>query len=124
MKTMIIKQLCVAVARPLCWLRATTFLSVLLLSAANGATLPMVSTVTGGPSQGRPLSYGYVDGDTKDLAQFHTPIGLALDSVGANGSGPRLYVADRDNNAIRKLDLDLNQTITFATNQINRINRP
>jgi len=33
-------------------------------------------------------------------------------------------VADKTNNAIRKLDLDLNQTITFATNGINRIYRP
>src|SRR6266478_6017106 len=96
----------------------------LLLAAGNlpGATLPVVQTISGGRA-GTPR-YGYVDGNTKDLAQFHTPIGMALDSAGFNGSGPLLYVADRDNNAIRKLDLDLNQTITFATNGINRIRQP
>jgi sugar lactone lactonase YvrE len=35
-------------------------------------------------------------------------------------AGRILYVADRDNNAIRKLDLDLNQTITFLTGKINQ----
>jgi hypothetical protein len=65
-----------------------------------------------------------VDGNTQPDAQFHTPIGLALDSFGFSGSGPLLYVADRDNNAVRKLDLNGNQTITFATNVINRINQP
>src|SRR2546425_11847597 len=96
----------------------------LLLAAGNllGASLPAVKTISGGRA-GTPR-YGYVDGDTKNLAQFHTPIGMALDSAGFNGSGPLLYVADRDNNAIRKLDLDLNQTITFATNGINRTSQP
>ncbi len=91
----------------------------LLLAAGNlaGATLPAASTFSGGRA-GTPR-YGYVDGDTAAVAQFHTPIGLALDN-----SRGRLYVADRDNNAIRKLDLDLNQTITFATNGINRIRQP
>src|SRR5437667_7639688 len=96
----------------------------LLLTAGNlfGASLPAVTTISGGRA-GTPR-YGYVDGNTKDLAQFHTPVGLALDSAGLNGSGPLLYVADRNNNAIRKLDLDLNQTITFATNGIKRISQP
>src|SRR6267378_21479 len=95
----------------------------LLLAAGNlpGATLPAVNTISGGRA-GTPR-YGYVDGDTKNLAQFHTPIGMALDSIGADGSGPRLYVADRDNNAIRKLDRDLNQTITFLSTN-NGISKP
>src|SRR6266404_220838 len=95
----------------------------LLLAAGNlpGATLPAVTTISGGRA-GTPR-YGYVDGNTKDLAQFHTPIGMALDSAGLNGSGPLLYVADRDNSAIRKLDLDLNQTITFL-NTNNGISKP
>ena len=55
--------------------------------------------------------YGYVDGDTAAAAQFHTPIGLALDST-----GNYLHVADRDNNAIRVLDLAAGQTFTLVPN--------
>jgi len=97
-------------------------LCLVLSTAASLAQSPSVSTVSGGRA-GTPR-YGYVDGNTATDAQFHTPIGLALDSFGFNGSGPLLYVADRDNNAVRKLDLNLNQTITFATNVINRISQP
>jgi DNA-binding beta-propeller fold protein YncE len=65
---------------------------------------------------GYPPYYGYVEGDpiTSTDAQFHTPIGLALDST-----GEYLFVADRDNNAIRVVDLSsssahYNFTYTFA----------
>ena len=47
-----------------------------------------VETVTGGPWQDHPPYFGYVDGDTASVAQFHTPYGLALDTTGNN-----LYVA-------------------------------
>src|SRR6267378_2732254 len=120
MKILIMKYSHRAIRVASCCFGLRRILGLFLLSSAAGsmaASLPAVSTVSGGPSQGRPHSYGYVDGDTQGLAQFHTPIGLAL-------SGTILYVADRDNNAIRKLDLDANQTITFATNGINRIYRP
>ena len=87
-----------------------TVLVVSLLIAGKLMAVPAVQTVSGGPS------YGYVNGDTKNLALFHTPIGLALGSSPENL--PVLYVADRDNNAIRKLDLAGNQTITFLPNDI------
>ncbi|MBW8865611.1 MAG: hypothetical protein JF609_11965, partial [Verrucomicrobia bacterium] len=59
--------------------------------------------------------YGYSDGDTFLDARFHTPSGLALDS-----SGQLLLVADRDNNAIRVLDLANDFTWTFTTNKVSK----
>jgi hypothetical protein len=70
--------------------------------------MPVVNTISGGPSA------GYLDGDSFQSALYNTPLGLALDKNSA-----LLYVADRGNNAIRKLDLAANQTITFANFGIN-----
>src|SRR6266446_476083 len=111
MKTMILKRPGRALEEfsPRLAASGTIALLALLLGAANLTALPVVSTISGGPS------YGYADGDTLQVALFHTPLGLALDS-----SGSFLFVADRDNNAIRKLDLSLNQTITFTTDGINQ----
>jgi hypothetical protein len=104
-KTMITNRQSRPVGQPCRRQRATTTLvSVLLLSAVNLTAAPVVTTISGGPSA------GYRDGDTTLTATFHTPIGLALDS-----SGNFLFVADRDNNAIRVLDFDGNLTSTFAT---------
>ena len=49
-----------------------------------------------------PPFYGYVEGNPVNStdAQFHTPIGLALDST-----GEYLFVADCGNNAVRVVDL-------------------
>ena len=96
--------------------------ALLLLSAANlraGVQNGVaVGTLCGG---GYPPFYGYVQGDpTASIdAQFHTPIGLAMDSTGGYLAG-YLLVADRDNNAIREVDLatpstpHCNLTLTFA----------
>jgi len=95
------------------------------LSAAHlmgGATPVLVDTLTGGPSQNSPPYHAYVDGNTADLAQFYNPIGLAMDTT-----GNYLYVADRDNNAVRVLDLPGNYTSTFLPNVFTlpgEINRP
>lgn len=59
--------------------------------------------------------HGYADGDTFLDARFYTPSGLALD-----GSGEFLLVADRDNNAIRILDLANDTTATFVTNKVSK----
>jgi sugar lactone lactonase YvrE len=113
MKTENFKRPWPAFARERCGRRlCAAVIAVSLLIAGNLKAMPVVQTVSGGPA------YGYVDGNTKSNALFHTPIGLALGSDPA--AGRILYVADRDNNAIRKLDLDLNQTITFLTGKINQ----
>lgn len=94
----------------------TTVLLLGWLSSAFGA--PAVQTLGGGPNQYNSQFYGYRDGDTFAEAQFYAPVGLAL-SFDPN-AGAILYVADRDNNAIRKLELDRNLTITFKTNGISK----
>jgi len=88
--------------------RAAAVTSALLLAAA-----PLMGQVTVGPVSGGPTNltsnyYGSADGDTTAEAQFHTPIGMALDST-----GDFLYVADCSNNAVRVLDLPGNQTFYY-----------
>src|SRR5437773_6964226 len=90
--------------------------AALLASTFTLMAAPEVQTLTGGPSQFYPQnSAGYVDGDTATVAQFNTPYGIALDNTGNS-----LFVADRDNNAIRQLDLVSGQTFTFTTELINK----
>src|SRR5262245_40335196 len=86
------------------WATGAGLVGALLPRSAKLEALPTVTTLGGGPSS------GFADGDTKQIALFHTPVGLALDH-----NGNTLYVADRDNNAVRRLDLGANHTITFAT---------
>ncbi|TAK94663.1 MAG: hypothetical protein EPO07_16375, partial [Verrucomicrobia bacterium] len=88
-------------------------LAAIALSVSNLRATPAVATVSGGPTSSNSKSYGYRDGDTAQEAQFNGPWAMALDS-----SSTILYVADRTNNAIRKLDLDLNQTLTFLPNDV------
>ena len=89
---------------------------VVLAMAPALSAMPVVKTITGGPSALNSKFYGYVDGNTTTVAQFHTPMGIALDDL-----DPFMYVADRDNNAIRIIDLAGNQTFTFVpTNLLNR----
>ena len=90
------------------WRQGAALGSVLLLASASLSAMPILTTVSGGPTA------GYVDGDTAALALFNTPVGLALDK-----NSSHLYVADRGNNAVRQLDIAGNQTITFATYGVN-----
>jgi len=78
-----------------------------------------VTTLGGGNPNISPKYQGYSDGNTLHQALFHTPCGLAMDS-----SGQFLFVADRDNNAIRQLDLVAGTTATLIVTYTNLINRP
>ena len=86
--------------------------ALLLSSLCSGTAAVTLTTITGGPYQGNKNAPGFTDGNTFLTAQFHTPSALAFD-----GSGTTLFVADRDNNAIRKItevgNNSTSQTITF-----------
>lgn len=66
-----------------------------------------VDTLGGGPVVPDGPFNGYQDGETLLESQFNHPAGLAL-----NGTG-NLFVADRDNHAIRRLDLENSLTRTY-----------
>jgi Fibronectin type III domain len=90
---------------------AATLLGAVSLQAQFSQTETTVTTLGGGPQYYNPgSSYGYSNSINGTLeSQFHTPSGIAVD----NGLD-LLYVADRDNNAVRYLDLVSGQTYTLA----------
>jgi hypothetical protein len=93
-----------------------------LLAATSLFAIPTGVTVTtlgGGNPNKKPKYLGYADGITLSQALFHTPYGIALDR-----SGQYLFVADRDNNAIRFLDLVGGFTWTLDIASTNLINKP
>lgn len=99
--------------------RIRCFTAIALMSGGwlgTALALPVVETLGGGPNQANPNPFGYMDGDTRTVAQFNAPVGLAFATDPS--VGPILYVADRTNNAVRKLELGQNLTITFTTNGI------
>ena len=91
---------------------------VWLLGAARLQAVT-VTTLGGGDPHVSPKYLGYRDGTTLSSALFHTPAGLAIDSTGSY-----LFVADRDNNAIRYLDLAAGLTWTFGVVNTNLVNKP
>jgi sugar lactone lactonase YvrE len=92
--------------------RASALASCLLLaSLALAPAQIIVDTLGGGlvtPSGSHP---GFLDGNTLNQAQFNNPLGMVADPTGRF-----LYVADRDNGAVRKLDLTDKTTTTVITN--------
>jgi hypothetical protein len=99
--------------------RGVIAMVALLLAAASLCASPAVNTLGGGNPRVKPKYLGYEDGITLNQALFHTPCGLALDYT-----GQYLFVADRDNNAIRYLDLVAGYTWTFAITATNLLNKP
>lgn len=87
--------------------------AALVLCYAN-AFSQTVTTLAGGRVTPDGADYGFRDGNSRQEAQFNFPCALAI------GFDGRLYVADKNNNAVRRLDLSVNQTITI----INGINAP
>lgn len=86
-------------------------LALATFSVASLKAAPVLDTISGGPTAAHPSSsFGFVNGNTLTTAQYHTPWALALDS-----SATQLFVADRDNNAIRRIDLPNNWTSTFVS---------
>lgn len=100
--------------------RICGFLAALALgfTGPHLSAAPTVTTLSEIPYFSYPAYYGYGDGPVQ-WSQFHTPCGLALDST-----GNILLIADRDNNAIRYVDLSDNMVWTFDIEETNRLNKP
>jgi len=92
--------------------RSFAVIAALLLGAINLLAVgPAVKLLSGGPnSAGLTAAYGYVDGDITTGAKYHTPCGIAVDLT-----GNYILVADRDNNAVRLLEFDINYAGTLLT---------
>lgn len=93
-------------------MKTTIYGAVLMLMFLLGVStlkaLPTVNTLSEIPYYTYPNYFGYVDTDTAD-SEFSTPSGIAYDTT-----QNYLYVADRNNNAIRAIDLTGGQTFTFV----------
>lgn len=79
--------------------RAGVALTTLGLGAHIASAQVTVTTVGGGPITPEGPANGFINGPTLQESQFNHPAGCALDSLGF------LYVADRDNGQVRRLDL-------------------
>lgn len=101
---------------------------IILLLLGSFSQIPgqvTVSTLGGGRLSPSGPDFGFVDGDSLQASQFNEPHGLALDIAG------NLYVADRKNGAVRKLDIagnrastlisGLNQPVAVAVTQTNEV---
>jgi hypothetical protein len=104
-----------SVLRTCCYVAITA----VLISVVNRVSGVSVATIGGGPdyyANNGGAYFGYTNSIFGTVySQFHTPSGIAL-----NSAGNYLYVADRDNNEIREIDLVGGYTYTFATNLISR----
>jgi len=103
--------------------RGVIVMAALLLATINlfaGTTATTVNWVSGGPNPAEPAGVGpngngYRNGDITLDAEYDTPCGIVVDNTGYN-----VYVADRNNNAIRLLEFntpegDTGQAFTLRT---------
>jgi sugar lactone lactonase YvrE len=85
--------------------------AVLLTAFANVAFAQVtVKTLGGGRLSARGSDAGFVDGNTLQNSQFNHPAGVTIDTAGV------LFVADKNNGAVRKLDLVANRASTLLQN--------
>lgn len=108
-------------------LARTGVLTAILAAAFMGTSnrleaVGVLDTLGGGPLQGYPNPAGYLDGSTFLVSQFNYPSGIAL-----NNAGTTLYLADRTNNAIRKISQIGNAASSITSTLVNSnasISRP
>ncbi len=102
-----------------CGFAPIAVLSVALLSFAMAATAEIdVQTLGGGRLVVGGHDYGNADGNTFTNAQFNTPWGTVLDSSG------NMYMADRLNNAVRKITLPGNTLSSQTSTYLSGLNAP
>lgn len=87
-------------------LRIAILLGLILASVRPAEAQIVVETLGGGPYALNGPSAGDRDGDTRQNSQFNSPWGCAADALG------NLFVADRDNGKLRRLDVQGNRTYT------------
>jgi hypothetical protein len=90
-----------------------------LLAVAPAATAEVdVQTLGGGRLTAGGTDYGTANGNTFSQAQFNTPWATALDSLG------NMYMADRGNNAVRKISSIGNTSSSQTTSYLTGLNAP
>src|SRR4051812_12476313 len=83
-----------------CVLQLAPIVLITLICSGTMKAAVVVDTIGGGPKVTIGSNpYGNVNGNTFTQAKFNGPYGIALDSLG------NLYIADKTNNAIRKITL-------------------
>lgn len=90
--------------------RFATALAVgVLICAFETSAQVAVKTIGGGPVIAGGSASGFANGKTLEQSQFNNPYGLAVDG------NRNLFVADRDNGQIRRLDLSGDRATTYLS---------
>ena len=89
-----------------------------ILFSWSAQAAAFVDTIGGGPLQGHPNPAGYLDGNTFFESQFNGPYSTALDSQN------NLYVADKNNNVIRRVTLAGNTNNSLTETYLTGLSAP